>query len=770
MSLQLWLPLNGDLTNNGLMDADATSTRLTYTEDGKIGKCARFNNNTYIDLGTVSIGKEFSICGWFNIITHNVNWATCVQLYNSDTNLISFCTLYNTTQNYASFNAQKNGTYIFDKYHYPFTLNQWNHFCVTVKDKKVNMYVNGQISYQGDMTDTPLYGEYKLRVGNRFIGSYYPNFKLNDFRVYDHCLSPKEVKEISKGLMLHYPLDNCGLGCKNLLAGNFNSIATKNGPVNTGTLWVNTASIPGGTLNNLIGKTLVFSYEVSCKGTRHNIDTSNLNYRYGIHACLSANGSGFELYPFANFLTYSGGPRKVVMKYTIPTTVTYISNLTFALQATNYPASDNNEIWYIKNCKLEIADEATPWCPNEADELYSQLGMDDNIEYDTSGYGNNGTKIGTLEYESNSPRYQSATYFNGTDAYIKAPQLTLDFNGVSFSMWYNIKSRSNWMRLFDFGNAKEGKAFTFGLGLYGEAATNLYFFGRYADLTSIDASTGYSLNKLNTWYHIACTISKGTVKIYVNGSLIKTLTLSKLPTGSQTMTHNLLAESNWSADPCSNCRISDFRIYATCLSDSDIQELYNKPISIDNQGTMFAVEAVEEPASPVKFNKTGVIEANQIGEYLHNYFAYDNPMTTDILQRVSMEKLIENNGLKLTCTSAVTSYLILHRMRNLMFNGASGDFKVEFDAWSTNPITIVCDICDKTFGTYDLTAKRQHFSGVAQGVNGYNTSSSYNGFFDIASSSVALGTEIYITNIVITKNTPKSIGSNYIVMDDIIEC
>jgi hypothetical protein len=215
--------------------------------------------------------------------------------------------------------------------------------------------------------------------------------------------------------------------------------------------------------------------------------------------------------------------------------------------------------------------------------------------------------------------------------------------------------------------------------------------------------------------------------------------------------------------------LSDFRIYATCLSDSDIQELYNKPISIDNQGTMFAVEMVEESASPVKFNKTGVVKANQIGKYLHNYFNYDNPMATDILQRVSVEKLIENNGLKLTCTSAVTSFFILHRMRNLMFNGASGDFKVEFDAWATNPITVVCDICDKTFGTYNLTTERQHFSGVAQGVNGYNTSSSYNGFFDIASSSVALGTEIYITNIVIAKNIPKSVGSNYIVMDDIIE-
>jgi hypothetical protein len=51
----------------------------------------------------------------------------------------------------------------------------------------------------------------------------------------------------------------------------------------------------------------------------------------------------------------------------------------------------------------------------------------------------------------------------------------------------------------------------------------------------------------------------------------------------------------------------------------------------------------------------------------------------------------------------------------------------------------------------------------------YNTNSAYNGFFDIEASSIPLGTEIYITNIVIAKNIPKSVGSNYIVMDDIIE-
>ena len=39
---------------------------------------------------------------------------------------------------------------------------------------------------------------------------------MNDFRIYDHALSPLEVKEISKGLILHYLLNRNGWGQENL--------------------------------------------------------------------------------------------------------------------------------------------------------------------------------------------------------------------------------------------------------------------------------------------------------------------------------------------------------------------------------------------------------------------------------------------------------------------------------------------------------------------------------------------------------------------------
>jgi hypothetical protein len=43
MALQVWLPLNGDLHNQGLSNVTVTNNGATVDNNGKIGKCYSFD-------------------------------------------------------------------------------------------------------------------------------------------------------------------------------------------------------------------------------------------------------------------------------------------------------------------------------------------------------------------------------------------------------------------------------------------------------------------------------------------------------------------------------------------------------------------------------------------------------------------------------------------------------------------------------------------------------------------------------------------------------
>ena len=201
MSLRVWLPLRGDLTNNGL-DGDAiiVNNGITYNEKGVIGSCAYFNGSSYLEVSTSTNVIAKSICFWMKTtVQKQVVFVDNVSKlgfgFNTDSTQIIVSSENRSCQTY------RNTAIVSDK---------WQHITLVDIGTDILLYVNGILE---TTRSSATYWNHKTSafwIGQRSNGSSPNNFTgyLSDFRVYDHALSQKEINEISKGLILHYKLDN----------------------------------------------------------------------------------------------------------------------------------------------------------------------------------------------------------------------------------------------------------------------------------------------------------------------------------------------------------------------------------------------------------------------------------------------------------------------------------------------------------------------------------------------------------------------------------
>lgn len=99
--------------------------------------------------------------------------------------------------------------YSWGKSSFTYDLNKWNHLVMTRTTSETKYYLNGELKLTGSAGTIPngdyFVGAWKTSAQQNYKG------KINDVRIYDHCLSPQEVKEISKGLVLHYPLSDSNI-------------------------------------------------------------------------------------------------------------------------------------------------------------------------------------------------------------------------------------------------------------------------------------------------------------------------------------------------------------------------------------------------------------------------------------------------------------------------------------------------------------------------------------------------------------------------------
>lgn len=255
----------------------------------------------------------------------------------------------------------------------------------------------------------------------------------------------------------------------------------------------------------------------------------------------------------------------------------------FAFRSNGANGTTSTATFTIKNVKLEIGENTTPWSPASADTLATTMGLNDSVEYDTSGYGNNGTKMGTFSWISNTPKYNVSTEFN-TNNYIIIDPLTINMDNVSFAIWVKWDVFNSYSRIWDFGQVASGGGYCCFLM---NDATNGSIKLRLRNASGTELlNDNFITANINTWYHIVFTLSNTTYKVYVNGVLKNTKTLSS-NIGTAIFNYPYIGKSNWSTDALLDGKLSDFRIYATALSADDVKSLYNNSAYIDNQGNIY---------------------------------------------------------------------------------------------------------------------------------------------------------------------------------------
>lgn len=556
MSLRIWLPLNGDLENKGLDgNITVTNNNATINNSGKIGKCYYFNGSAqYLQLsetlGDIYCG-DFSLAVWLK--PEDDTRGIIISEYSSTgSSNVAFELLANRVIRVYWNGAPDINTGV------SIEKDKWSHVTITKKDDTIKVYVNGELKATRTQTLSDQSSTSKIRIGDDYRGGTGVSYMgyINDVRIYDHALSIKQIKEISKGLVLHYKLDDKYAEstvnlCNGLVKGG-RTVVVGDTVTNTGenadTYWYikpKEALVGGAT------------YTVSCQLQGFSSDSDYISW--GVCAQSGTNYAG-------SWKTYNGYNE---FTFIMPDG---LDGSTANIIFDDNGFTDRTQIFTISNIQLEKKDHATP---------YVGIGetRNDNIIYDSSGYQNNGTIIGIIQTINDSPRYSTSTSFDGNTSVIQVPFDTSAWQtNFTINLWFKKETlgTKNYETLF-------GGPSGFEMDTRAGAASTLSLY-----MTSTRGGTIFSPFEFNKWYMVTL-VNNGTNQLYyINGELKKTIDVKPMPAGNYFI-------GSWQTAIKQNYYgyISDFRIYATALSSEDIKELYQTSALIDRNQNLYVREVIE---------------------------------------------------------------------------------------------------------------------------------------------------------------------------------
>ena len=613
--LKIWFPGTNDTEDYGLGGTQWINDNVVIADDGKLGKCLSFNgSNSRLSTTNFELSNNWSFACWAKDDSSVTNWRLLIMLNTTGSDADTQMSLWLHTGE-KRFEVCANGKYVSSVKYVP---GQWNHFAATYDGLQILVYLNGVKVYTLSDSNEQLV-RHNLTIGARGTNangghegatSYFYGL-VNDLRIWDNqVISPREIKELSKGLVLHYPLAMPGQ--ENLVTGsNTNSTSTNK--------WFGHSSVGGNASTIEVDETGTNCVKVTRDSTaqsswdflsydallRNQLKT-NTTYTLSFDAKPSVDGT-ITLNGFMNSNATNNMTTSVVQVQSNLlankwnhcvyhcTTLNSFDGITISGQIVYLLRSASlkgvNTTVLFKNIKVEEGEIDTPWVPNSADAFYTSLGFDDGIEYDVSGYEHNGTKYGVITYDADTPRYETSAYFNGSSDIRSAKSSFgwFDFKEGTVAAWFKpANTTQQWASVGVQNDSGQGSRSFSVCNYSGKAATVVGY-----DSSLGNQSSDYSMSA-NVWYHLCATITNGdTVKLYVNGELVQTRTVTNTTGTIASTTQFAVGVDLPGSDERFTGHLSDVRFYTTCLNELDVRELYNTSMSLSNNGVLFGYEFIE---------------------------------------------------------------------------------------------------------------------------------------------------------------------------------
>ena len=633
MSLRVWLPLVRDNLNQGLDDLQPTNLgTVSFIDGGKLGKClsagtsAQTANGISYPTNLVSeLGTQFSCAIWVKPLGTHVHYnGTFVSSGNWNTKCWSFGVSQDNTK-VDIFSARYN-RYI----DCTVPVNEWTHLCCTSDNGTVKLYKNG-IYIGTSIQDATLTSDASnFCVGREtYAGGYFSfNGNINDLRIYDHVLSPKEVKLLSQGLVCHYKLSDPY--------------------IESTTNIVTTTDCLSATCYNGARKKYGYGENTDMYKT-----TGVFNGKFCTKLYMGTSGESARPYPYINNMFVSNGtnqPKNKTISFDYYGTIgTYINpyklgsgsatcdwrnnatttksgtftdsgqipvvpnmwnHISFTLTGTtdanaewgyiilgDVHTSDTANYWLFANLQIEEKDHETPYAGVGGTRNELQV-------YDSSGYNNHSTLNLSTSVSSDSPRNLVSTLFGAQNTpkstFINTSLLS-SLTNCTVCWWEKPITTAN-MLIFSNSNSstKYIGAGSTSRDLYdsdiGTSGISFYRDGVLCTTTYSGNNVSHADTKhtQNEWHHYALSginLSSWT-QFYIN-------TYNSYPTQSY---------------------LSDVRIYATALSQEDIKELYQTGQSISKNKALFAYE-FNEPSN-------GELMNVKYSDYFNRHDPNVNPLVT----------------------------------------------------------------------------------------------------------------------------------------------